>query len=370
MRFDLKSLTGWLLAAVLVATTAAASPPRLLVIEKATQTLDIIDPASLRVLARVPAGPDPHEVAASGDGTRAYISNYGGEGSDLHTLSVVDLTTRKALPPIDLGALRSPHGLAFAGGKVYFTAETAKAVGRYDPKSGRIDWVLGTGQDRTHMIEVAPDLTHIFVSNVRSGSISLIESFVQRSGPFPPPPPGAQHLRLPPPAPGARGFAPPPPRTLWESTVVPAGHGSEGFDVSPDGKELWTANAQDGTLTVIDVAAKKAVATVPVPVINANRLKFTLDGRHVLVSGLGSFRPTSRKGPDLVVLDVATRKVVKRVSLGGGAAGILLDPDRSRAFVAVTGADKVVAFDLDRLAVIGQIAPLGQADGMAWVPGR
>src|SRR6202166_533707 len=106
-------------------------------------------------LARLPAGPDPHEIIASDDGRLAFISNYGGLDSALNTISVVDLVDRRALPPIDLGALRSTHGLAFAGGKLYFTAETNKVIGRYDPAPERIDWILGTGQDRTHMVAVA-----------------------------------------------------------------------------------------------------------------------------------------------------------------------------------------------------------------------
>jgi YVTN family beta-propeller protein len=156
---------------------------------------------------------------------------------------------------------------------------------------------------------------------------------------------------------------------VWQTQVVPVGQGAEGFDVSPDGRELWTGNAREGTVTVIDVSAKKAVATLPIPVQGANRLKFTGDGQRVLVTGLGSFPPSpAHKGPDLVVLDAASRQVVKQLDLGGGAAGILLDPEHPRAFIAVSGGDKVVILDLKRLEVSGQIAPLGQPDGMAWAP--
>jgi YVTN family beta-propeller protein len=362
-----KSLTLCLLCAGALAGAAhAAGLASLLVLEKDARTLDIIDPVSLKILARVPSGPDPHEVVASSDGTRAYISNYGGEGGTLNTLSVVDLTARKALAPVSLGALYSPHGLDFAGGKVYFTAESAKVIGRYDPAARRVDWVLGTGQDRTHMVLVAKDLQHLFTTNVSSATVSFIESHEQRFGPFPAPPPGAA-----PPADAApipRG-PPPGPRTVWQSTVVPVGQGAEGFDVSPDGRQLWTANAREGTVTVVDVATKKAVATVPIPVSGANRLKFTPDGKQVFISGLGSFPPSATPaGADLVVLDAATHQVVKQLSLGGGAAGILFDPGQPRAFVAVSGGGKVAIIDIRQLEVTGQIAPLGQPDGMAWAP--
>src|SRR6201999_2348411 len=101
--------------------------------------LAIVDTATLKVIAKVPVGDDPHEVIASEDGARAYVSNYG--FGALHTLAVIDLVNAKPLKPIDLGALRGPHGLEAVGGKIWFTAEAAKAIGRFDPASSQIDWI-------------------------------------------------------------------------------------------------------------------------------------------------------------------------------------------------------------------------------------
>jgi len=352
----------WLFAATLITASALAqeSSSTLLILSKSDNTVAIVDPGTLQVLARVPSGPDPHEIIASDDGKLAFISNYGGLDSALNTISVVDLTAQKALPPIDLGALRSTHGLAFARGKLYFTAETNKVIGRYDPATQRVDWILGTGQDRTHMIAVTKTGDRIFTSNVNSATISIIEQVSPPSGSFGPPP-GAPG---PPPGNPPMGPGGPPggPRLTWEVTNVPAGNGAEGFDVSPDGKQIWAANARDNTVTIIDVATKKAVQTVPITVKGANRLKFTPDGKRVLISGLGA-----RTGdPSLVVMDASSRKGVKQLSLGGGAAGILITPDGSRAFVAVSTADKVVVVDLKTLEVTGQISAGKQPDGMAW----
>ena len=81
------------LAVTLLASTVSAqtSASALLVLAKSDNTVAIVDPTTLQVLARVAAGPDPHEITASDDGKLAYISNYGGPDSDLHTISVVDL---------------------------------------------------------------------------------------------------------------------------------------------------------------------------------------------------------------------------------------------------------------------------------------
>src|ERR1700687_2723438 len=97
---------------------AESTPSKaLLILSKTDNTLAIVDPVSLKVVARMPSGPDPHEVIASTDGKFAYISNYG--GGPYNPITVVDLMEQKTLPAVDLGPLRGPHGLVFAAGKVW-----------------------------------------------------------------------------------------------------------------------------------------------------------------------------------------------------------------------------------------------------------
>lgn len=339
-----------------VAAIHGQTTASLLVLSKHDHTLAIVDPGTLKTTARVPVGEDPHEVIASADGTRAYVSNYG--FGAFHTLAVVNLVSHQAMPSIDLGALRGPHGLVYEGGKTWFTAEAAKAVGRYDPGTGKIDLILGTGQNRTHMIWVSADGQVIVTSNVSSGTLSI---FTQEPLRMPGPPPGASHpggrdARPPGPPPGT----PPMPHTDWNQTLVRVGNGSEGFDVSPDGKEIWVANAQDGTLSVVSLPEKKVLQTLQVDAPGANRLKFTPDGGTVLVSS----------GPDLLVLDAATRTVKARVPVGHGSAGILVEPSGARAFVACGPDNSVAVVDMRTLKVIAHVDAGGEPDGMAWAVRR
>jgi len=354
---------------------AQTPSPALLVLEKSDNMLAIVDPGSLQIVARVPAGPDPHEIVTSGDGKFAYISNYGGSDSTLNTISVVDLSARKALPPINLGALRSTHGLDFRGGKLYFTAETNKVVGRYDPATQTVDLVLGTGQDRTHMVVVNEALDRIVTSNVSSGTISIMElvsSPMAGFGPPPGSPPGSAFV----PGQAVQGRSGPPPgampsgpqggpRKTWRVTSIPAGRGTEGFDISPDYREIWAANTQDATVTIIDVASKNVAETLSIPVRGANRLKFTPDGKLALISGLGGGEKSN-----LVIMDVSTHKAVKTFDLGGGSAGILVAPDGTRAYVAVSAKDKVAVMDLKRLEIIGNLTTGRQPDGLAYAQAK
>src|SRR5205085_9812327 len=116
---------------------AQPTPKRsLLALSKANHTLAIVDPATLKVMARIPVGEDPHEVVASSDGKTAYVTIYG--GGSLHELNVIDIVAQKPLTNVDTRPLFGPHGLTFVNGKAWFTAEGSKSVGRYDPATAKV----------------------------------------------------------------------------------------------------------------------------------------------------------------------------------------------------------------------------------------
>jgi YVTN family beta-propeller protein len=308
----------------------------LLALSKTDHTLAVVDPATLKVVARIPVGEDPHEVIASSDGKTAYVSIYG--GGSLHELNLVDLVAQKPLRNIDTRPLLGPHGLTFVYGKAWFTAEGSKAVGRYDPVAGMLDWSMGTGEGRTHMIWVSPDAKRIYTTNVSSGTVSILVDTLIQPGKMAPP--------------NAR------PREDWMQTILPVSSGSEGFDVSPNGHELWTASSDDGTIFIIDPVAKKMSAKIDAKVFGANRLKFTPDGRMVFISSL-------RSG-EVTIYDATLRKEIKRLKTGHGAAGILMDTDGSRAFVACSADNYVAVIDLKTLEITGHIDVGGVPDGLAW----
>jgi YVTN family beta-propeller protein len=320
---------------------SAQAQTRLLALSKNDHTLAIIDPVSLKVLARIPVGPDPHEVVASADGKFAYVTNTGGGRS--FEINVIDLVAQKALPNIDTRPLIGPHGIVFVGGKGWFSAEGARAVGRFDPASGKLDWSMGTGQDRTHMIYVTRNQRSVYTTNVNAGTVSVLTDTLITPGPNPMVGPGG-------PAPQ--------PRRDWVQTVIPVSKGAEGFDVSPDGKFLWTAAAGDGTIHIIDLKSQQSVAVLDAKVTGANRLKFTPDGKRVLV--------TSLRSGELTVIDAASRKEVKRIAIGRGGAGLEVDEKSLHAYVGCTPDNYVAVIDLTTLEVVGRIDVGGGPDGLAW----
>lgn len=298
--------------------------PGLVVLSKDENKIFIVDPTTLKAMGHEDTGAAPHEVAVSEDGKLAIVTNYGPK-SDGTTLSVVDLDKMSEAGRVTYPGLSGPHGIVIQGTKAYFTNEGDKTVVIFDFAANTLEQQIVEGQKRPHMLVLSKDGHTIFVSNIESNNVSML---VTKTG------------------------------KDWTQTNIGTGKGPEGMDLSPDQKELWVANSQDGTVSVINVEKKKVVAKIDVKTKHSNRLKFTPDDRLALISDLGS--------GELVVVDVATRKEVKRIALGKSAEGILVQPDGSRAFVAVSGDDKVAVVDLKTLEVTGIFAVGKDPDGMAW----
>lgn len=318
------------LAGAAQAETAAACRT-LLVVEKGDGDVAAIDVASGAALWRAPAGVDPHEIVVSDDGSRAFVSNYGGPGGESHGLSVISLPKGAPLPPVDLWPMRGPHGLAVRDGSVWFTAESSKAIGRYDLASGRVAWTLGLGQDRTHMIALGQGGA-IVTANANSGSVSVVE-------------------------PAEVAFGSGPPRQDWKVTQVPVGESAQGIDISSDGRTVWVMAAKRGVVSVIDIATKTVVGQVELPWKSGNRLKLTPDGSLALVAS-----------EQLAAIDTRTR-TFRTLALGRTRAeGILIAPDGHRAFVALPAENRVAVVGLPDLKVETYIATGKSPDGLACAP--
>jgi YVTN family beta-propeller protein len=317
-----------------VAAMAAGSVPgaqrasaRLLVLNKEDANLAIVDPASGTVLGRVAVGQGPHELVTSTDGKIAFASNYGTGPAPGRTISMIDVAAQKELRRIDVSPLSRPHGLAFVGGKLYFSAEADKKIARYDPATDKIDWQFETGQASTHMVLPTKDAKTIFTSNIGGDSVSAVQQ--------------------------AAGGA-------WAQTVIPVGKGPEGIDLAPNGREVWSAHSRDGGVSIIDVAAKKVVQTFDIGTKRSNRIKLTPDAKFALVSDIDT--------GEVVVLDAPARKVISHIPVGKSPEGILIPPAGGVAYVAVNGDNFIAVIDLKTWQVTKKISTGTGPDGMAWIP--
>jgi YVTN family beta-propeller protein len=330
--------------------------------------LAIVEPGSGRVVARIPVGVEPHEVAVTPDGKLAVVTNTGPYSDPGHTLSVIDVKAQKETRRVELGPLPNPHGIAWHGGKFTFTAEGARLIARYDPAKDVVDWMMGIGQNSIHMLVFSKDGQKIFTANRGSASVGVV-SMSAPAGPGPGRGPGGGPGRGPGGGPGGRGPGGNAGRGPGSGpgrgpgggpggrgpTIIPVMQGPEGIDITPDGTQVWVGC--QGAISIIDAAKDQAVGTIETGGGRINRIKFTLDGKRALATQMGP----------LIILDVASRKEIKRVDTGGGGSSLLMHPDGSRAYIGMTGADKIAVLDLGTLEVVSTISPGEGPDGMAWV---
>ncbi len=309
-----------------ISAFAQTNPKYVLVLNKNDSNLTILNPSDMKILGTVPVGDSPHEVIASADGKLAFVANYGAQTPGT-SLSVIDIAAKKELRRVDLSPLMRPHGIIEIGGKIYFTAETNRAIARFDPATNKVDWLMGTGQNASHMVVGSSDQKRFYTANIGSDSVTMFE------------------------------FANVPPAQS-QITNIAVGKQPEAIDLSPDGKEVWVGLNAEGAIDVVDTATKKTVEKIKLGE-RPYRVKFTPDGKFVY-----STIPNTK---ELVVTDAATRKEVKRIKLESQPLGIVFSRDSKFAFVTAVQEDFVLKIDLEKGEVVGKMATGKVPDGIALV---
>lgn len=313
-----------------VAAPSATRAAELLVGNKSADTVWRLSLRDGRRIGEFRTGEAPHEIAVAPDRRIAVVTNYGDAKSG-SSLSVLDLVGGTPTRTIDLGQHGAPHGLRFLpdGRRVVVTTEASGSLLVVEVASGSIERVIEVGGGTGHMVAVSADGKVAYLTKIQSGTLSRIDLL-----------------------------------TGTKTVERAAGKGAEGVAVRPDGLEVWVTNREDGTVTVHDprtLAIKRRMSSKGFPI----RVVFSADGTLAFV--------TNARAATLSVFDARTKVPVATVSLSrddmayqptmlGHAAlpiGVVPAADRPRAYVAISGGDRVAVIDTERWQVIDY-----------WVTGR
>ncbi len=137
------------------------------------------------------------------------------------------------------------------------------------------------------------------------------------------------------------------PKTLTVIDTVPTGQDeSHMFTMSKDGHWGYTANVGPGTVSVIDLHAKKVVKIIPISK-NTQRIALSPDDKWVFTA--------DQTKPQLAVIDAHKHEVKDWVELPGLGYGTAPTSDGRWLVVAVPTVDKVSIVDLKTLKVVRNI---------------
>ncbi|MGH7462296.1 MAG: YncE family protein, partial [Longimicrobiales bacterium] len=315
------------LAAFLLTVSAGVLPAyagTLLVARNGENTVVLMDDTTGAVLKTLPTGEGPHEIAVSADGRFAYIADSGAPTKPGNTITVINLAKRELARKFTLGE-HQPHDLRVSadGKRLWVACAPTQSVVEADTATGALTRTWKTGVDGGWMLAASPDDRTLFVAHLEGGGLSRIDV--------------------------ASGKV--------TRAVTPKGE--MGFDVAPKGGEVWAANSESSQISVVDARTDKLLSTFPSGGQSPVRLKFTPDGRRVLVA-------TADK--QLVVFDATMRKIIATLALEFRPKVIAVSGDGRQVFIGHPSDDKVSVVDLSSLKVLRTLTTGKRPDGIAWAP--
>jgi YVTN family beta-propeller protein len=304
-------------------------PTRVYVPNSLSNTVDVIDPTSFRVIAHYPVGDTPQHVVPSYDLTTLYVNNNRGN-------SLTPIDPRTGLPGTAI-AVDDPYNLYFTpdGTRAIVMAERNSRVDFRDPKSfeliksvpiahagvnhadftpnGKVmiascefsGWIVRidvtsmtvTGELKVGGMPVdvksSPDGTVMFVANQGRGGVSIVD-----------------------------------PVKMREIGFIATGAGAHGLSVSRDGTQMYVTNRLAGSISVIDFATRRVVATWRIGG-SPDMGGVSADGKQFWVSG--------RYNSSVYVIDTTSGKLLATIPVGRGPHGLALFPQPGRFSMGHTG---------------------------------
>src|SRR6185295_6554306 len=196
------------------ASPASNSEGRLLVLNKGDDSLMVFDVPAHTLLKTIPVGKEPHELAVTPDGRKAYTANVGDD-----SLSGVDLAAGKVTRTIRPDGADQPHGLAITpdGRHLVVTSEGSHRLYLVDVKRDVVERSITTNQRGSHLVALAKKGSRAWIANRGSDTLSLYEL------------PALKLLK-----------------------TLPVGPGPEGIALSPNERFIVTSLQGAGQVAVVD----------------------------------------------------------------------------------------------------------------------
>ncbi|WP_222982414.1 beta-propeller fold lactonase family protein [Flagellimonas meishanensis] len=281
------------------------------------------------VIKDVKVGKGPHEISMSKDQKVAFVANYGsypnisaGQKSLQWIEEKENTITKITLPGMvvqtfSIAPHQNPHGILTNtdGSIVWVTDENEGKVLEMDGNDGSIKKEYETMKG-SHIIKATSDFKTLFVSNIESNTISIIDI---ESG-------SVRHMATP--------------------------KGPEGLGVTPDNKRLWVLCNGADKIMVLDIESLEEIKIIESPERFPIKLAFTK----------GEAWITNSFGRSISIYDMERFALLDKIDLQTTALGITASQDY--VFVALPRKNSIRVFKRSTREVVKDISVGKEPDGL------
>lgn len=309
---------------------------KLYIVSKVSEDVQVVDLFTGKEIEEIPIDILSHEAVTTADQKRVVLTNYG--ASDGNIIKVINTKTNVVEKTIDLkGNIRVNGIVAFPEankvGVIDFISNTLLIV-NIDRDS--IEKQIPTKQKKSHLLVLHPTKPMAYVTNIDSGSVSIIDLKLNKV-----------------------------------VAIIPCGLGRKGIAITPDGSELWVTNNKENTITVINTSSYKVIATLSTGK-DPLKLAFSINGKYCLAANaidgdIYVYSQQSKKKIKTIVLHGKTTLSEKLLYHTPRPVNIVMHPNGLFAFVANSNANKVEVIDMKTFAIVSTIGTGKVPDAMAFV---
>lgn len=297
-----------------------SSAQTLAVVSRGENKVAFISIQEGKIIGTTSTGSFPHEMVLDNESRFIYVPSYGG-----NRVSKIDILRKETVTFFEFGKHKGLHSIVVMNNSLWITSEENRALLEVDSNTGKIDKEWPTNGYRSHMVVSVPQLNKLYVANIDSGTVSIIN-----------------------------------PETR-QTKIIKTGSGAEGIDVAPDGKEVWVSNRGENTISVIDTYSdsviKKFDSNGDFPV----KLKFNPNGKEVWVAN-------NRSGT-IGVFDIKNYSWKRNIEVGSRPLGITFSDDGTKGYITKPASNEVLEIDiLKDYSITKSFKTLSSPDGVIWLP--
>jgi YVTN family beta-propeller protein len=313
--FLFSCLTAW---AAQATAAAPPEPPPIFVLNSLDASVSVINPVDWTEKQRIATGKEPHHIYMTPDEKSVIVANSAGD-------SLTFLNPKTAEVQRVVYGIIDPYQLQFSRDMKWFVTAGNRLnhvdIYRWDGKDLKLAKRIATGKTPSH-IWIDNTSTVAYVTMQDSDELIAVDLPTQTvrwrmaTGAMPADIFGVHNDKtLLVGLTGSDGVqvfdvAGAEPKLVGK---IPTGKGAHAFRSAGDGKSVFVSNRVANTISRIDLATLKVIATYPVPG-GPDCMDVSADGKTLYV--------TSRWAKKLSVVDLASQKVVRQVNVGRSPHGV------------------------------------------------